>query len=145
MSVQGKPTVSVLVEGFSEDLKRAGISKAELKTEAELLLRKFGVPVVSNGSHPHDLRFYIHVAGREVMEKEGRGRKEYWFVLTCEAQQPVRLHRNPSIAILDAATWTTAAQRSGYMTSRKSLRNAITNSVQQDTKEFINAYLEANQ
>ena len=141
-SLKGKPKVDVLIEPLPEALKRAGISDAEIKTEVELLLRNVGVPVANLATS--DLGLYFLVSGAEVTRaSDGRGTAEYYYVLTCDVIQEVRLDRNPSIVVYGATTW----KRPGsvvYATSRKFLRDSIAEDIQRATKRFINAYLEAN-
>ncbi len=65
-SLQGKPKVHVAVDvgGLNEDLERAGISDEQLKTEAELLSRKFSDPVVENNAM--DIYLQFDVTGLEM-------------------------------------------------------------------------------
>lgn len=142
-SLYGKPAVDVFVEVSGDTLSRTGLSEQQLKTEIELLLRKFDIPLVKRGSLPKtaDLTLSLSVMGDEASYAGGRKAGLYYYHVECEISQSVRLTRNPSIKVINATTW---QPPDTLGTVAKSPKATITNVVQDKTKAFINAYLEAN-
>lgn len=151
-SLEGNPTVSVLIETPPEDHRRMGLSKKQLQTEVELLLRKFDVPITKSEIRDvtwrearNRLTFYVRVVGAEVKWAGGERTGAYYYSTRCEVHQKVRLGRDLAIVVTDAVTWgtsnTVGLAPKGSMRTPKDI---ITNAVKDQTKQFINAYLEAN-
>ena len=132
------------MEHLNEDLKKAGVSEQQLQTEVELLLRKYDIPI-SKPETKSDLTLYIDVQGAEVKETGGHGTGKYYFFVGVRATQTVRLSRDTSVMVVTAVTWEVVGGL-GYIPkgSMPNLKVTIADVVKDQTKEFINAYLEAN-
>ncbi len=139
-SLLGRPKVLVMVEDIPKDLKGAGISSGQLKTEVELLLRQSGISVTTTVDGT--IHLIVTVNGFETIL--GNDKTEgFVFIVNVEVWQMVRLHRLTPVIVTGATTWRTATGY-GFSPKRPSARDYITRQVTIRTKQFINAYLEAN-
>ena len=141
-SLKGRPSVLVAVD-CSKDVRKAGVSWQQLTTEVELLLRKFGVPVGTD-LNDNDITLYINTAGYEITSASGEGTGKYYYVVRFEAGQCVRLDRNPSIRVVGAITWQVPTTVGYLPAGSKGIKDTLTDITTDNTKRFINAYLEAN-
>ena len=133
-TLKGLTGVSVTVEPFSEQAKRAGFDERSFQTDAELKLRVAGIHVLSETEMlktPGMPSIYLVV----ILLHERRGERAA-FSGRIELKQFVRLQRDRSIGT-DAATWSNAWVGVGDLPY---IRERVNDMVDQ----FINAWLSVN-
>jgi hypothetical protein len=138
-TLEGVPSIYVLVEDISADLKQAGLSTAMLQTDAELRLRAAGIRVASEQeffSLPGSPYLYVVVTGIRDATTAGR-HLGYSAAVSIEFVQYVRLERDLSIRG-PATTWSVGNIVTG------STGEVIRESVRDLTDHFANLYLTAN-
>jgi hypothetical protein len=138
-TLAGVPSVHILVEELSDDLKKAGLSTAMLQTDAELRLRTVGIRVATEDesfSLPGSPYLYVAVTGIKDATTTGKYRG-YSAAVELQFVQAVGLNRDPSIRV-EAPTWSIMNIVTG------STVEVIRKSVRDFTDHFANAYLTAN-
>ncbi len=147
-TLRGLTGLAVLVEEVSRDLERAGLSRSQLQTDAELRLRKAGIRVLTpeealaTAGGPF---LYINVSGGRVRSEDGflfhGSLLGYGVCIRVSLHQEVRLARDPAVTAYDAETWSSDGIL--QMVDVSSLR-LIRESVADQVDQFINAYLAVN-
>ena len=138
ISLKGLGEIDVLVDELTVDLMDAGLSRTELQSEVQRILRTADIPVRRNA----DAYLYIQLSGFEHRDQDRKGTGEYSYAIDASLRQTVRLARDQKIVVLGAATW----QGTGKMGTRlkESLKQDIADIVREMTSHFVTAYLEAN-
>ena len=134
VTLKGLTGVSVTVETFSKQAKRAGFDERTFQTDAELKLRMAGIHVLSETEMlktPGMPNLYLVVNALH----ERRGERAA-FSGRIELKQFVRLKRDRSIGT-DAATWSNAWVGVGDLPF-------IREGVKDYMDKFINAWLSVN-
>jgi uncharacterized protein (DUF1330 family) len=98
-SLQGVKRIAVVVEGKTPALERQGVGTQQLRTAAELRLRKAGLPVAKAKAQAAYLSVSVSVL--DVAELPA-----YACSVAVELYQPVSLQRDPQILVL-SSTWST--------------------------------------
>ena len=132
-SMVGLSGVRVVIEQLESDLEQDGLTMRQLQTDAELRLRKAGIPVRED---------YSTVLYISVSTIKGQSREFFYaYAIRVELRQNAWLDRNPKILVPGVATWEAATL--GFIPVREVVRE-IRNNVNDFVDEFINKYLAAN-
>ena len=127
-SLKNLKSLYVLVEKLPSGLEQAGISREQVKTDAELRLRRSGILVA-----PTFPSAYLYININAMQAEDG-----WIFAVQLSFEQSVSLERDPSISTI-ASTWTTGSV-ARYSNSRlQELRRLVGDLVD----GFINEYLGA--
>ncbi len=136
--LQGLEGVSVLVEYIEPEVEKYGLTRKDLQTDTELLLRQYGIKVLTfeeRLSMPEMPLLYINVTAyiREEIPVAA-------VAILVELHEDVLLLREPTRTCVGACTW-----QGGYVVrvgvnGIKDLREDVKDLV----NEFINDYLAAN-
>lgn len=135
--LRGLPGVSVLIEGMPVATKSEAIDQQQLKTEAELRLRRAGIRVFTFGEIMHGglpvPTLYVNFNAIEVT-------KGFYAVsLEVEVHDSICLLRDPSVKTI-ATTWD-----KGFLLAVRSDRiREVKDTLGDMIEEFANAYLAAN-
>jgi len=136
-TLKGLQGVEVVVENLDQDIERTVLTKGQIQTEVEVLLRHAGVAVLSREEDleaPGRPYLYVNVnifkPGAEPL---------YVYALAVELRQGVRLARDQEVLCF-AATWSTGYV--GIVGSNK--LQEIRAHLADDVDEFANAYLAVN-
>ncbi len=128
--LKGLGAVRVGVEELTPMAEQLGLTRQTLRTDVELLLRKYGIEVEKN---PKTNYLYVTVG---VMRNEIG---VIGYNISVEFSDIVILVRNPEI-ITSASVW----QMGGYGTVGRDNFKEIRTTVEDFVKAFINDYLAAN-
>lgn len=130
----------------SEDTKVSGASAKEIQTEVELLLRQYGVRVLSQEEY-RNTGAALSILARGFYEHTVSGKRQgYFSVVSLEIEEYAYIARTikpderPTPVLV--RTWETSRAKSG---PPESLKPSTMESVQQVVKEFANEFLKANQ
>lgn len=135
-SLVGLPGVRVTVEELDEQWTKNGISEDALTTDAELRLRRSGVPVIASGDRRRSLPYlYINV---HLLDSQDVASGVVVYSITVELHQYARsqvTHQE-----VDAATWQRGALGTIGVNNLRQVRDNVGDYVDR----FINDYLAAN-
>ena len=130
----------MLVEGFDDADKRAGLTESQLKTDVELRLRQLGIPVLTEEqwlNAPGMPALYVNVNSQQVTSFDVPFQ---YFSIRVQLAQRVVLVRDSTIRVT-AATWSKGSlSGAGTMVFVKSVRENLHILVDR----FATAYLEQN-
>jgi len=132
-TLKGIKGVAVLVMDFSSELRKVGMSKHQIKTDAELKLRLAGIKIFSlEESIIKPGAPYLHIYTNAF--KAGG-----YFVYNCDVElnQIVSLARNPATKTI-ASTWSTSMV--GINSNPENIRTTVKDLIDR----FLNAYLSVN-
>ncbi len=135
--LKGLEAISVVVNDLPPTVERAGLTKRQLHTEAELRLRRAGIRVIRMEEDLALRRSAVLVVTAGVQEaEEGR----YIYHIELLVLQPAALVRDPAINTL-ATTWASPAWMG--LVSRTEL-NVVRERVGDLADQFSNAFLAVN-
>ena len=98
-ALRGVSSLSVVVDSRDRDLRSAGVTAQNLKSNAEVTLRSAGIKVVS--PEPHSPYLHIIVTLRRAPDTS-----LYAFWIEVSFKQAATLRRDPSVWVT-ATTWST--------------------------------------
>jgi hypothetical protein len=137
-SLKGLNGVGVVVESLRAEMDQVGLNRTSIQTDVELKLRQAGVTVLTRAevlAAPGGPYLYI------IVNTTTSTGALYAYVINVQLLQDIRLDRDPSIRIIDTATWSVA----GFGTVlRNNLRNVIRDTIKDRVDIFLNAYLSVN-
>jgi hypothetical protein len=136
-SLAGMKQVAVMVEDLREDIQKDGLHDYDLRTDAELALRKAGLRVISmheNNALPGSPYLYYRVSST-YSERT----LQYSFAVEVNLIQQVVTEREPKISI-PAVTWSLIGV--GYV--GKYNLQTIRSTGSDLLNMFVNAWLAAN-
>ena len=129
-TLRGINAIHVIVEGINPDAVKDGLSIDQLKTDAELRLRKAGI-VVSDTSSP-----YVYV---RVTLVKAVGSNQYAYDCHVSLEQIITVKANQVVTM--AATWSRGTV--GLAGSQRMTR-VVRDEVSDLVDEFANAFLSVN-
>jgi len=131
-TLKGLGGMYVIVDGVDPEIEQGGLTKAQIKTDAELKLGFAGIKMVSGGG-PY---LYVRV---DVLKLKGEGAYTgvYTYEIGIELKQDVILSRDTGIEEF-ATTWSTGAF--GLTPDLNIIRSTTKDYID----EFISAYLSVN-
>ena len=129
----------------SEDTESSGASAKDIQTEVELMLRKYGIRVLTQEEYK-STGAALSILARGFYEHTVSGKRQgYFSVVSLEVEEYAYILRAikpdalPSPVLV--RTWESTRAKSG---PPESLKSATMESIEQVVKEFANAYLKAN-
>lgn len=139
-SLRGLKGIYVLVEKVGGRVEQQGLTTSQLKTDAELKLRKAGIRVATSGESldSHIGTLHISVTASPTQSVPNL----YQVTIVVELLQDVRLARDPTISVFSAATY--AVWRGCGTVGVDHLRDDVRNAAGDDVDVFINDYLAMN-
>lgn len=139
-SLRGLKGVYVLVEKVSGRVEQQGLTTSQLKTDAELKLRKAGIRVATRGESLDSNIGTLHIS--VTASPTQTVPNLYQVSIVVELLQDVRLVRDPTISVVSAATY--AVSRGCGTVGVDHLRDDVRNAAGDDVDVFINDYLAMN-
>jgi hypothetical protein len=131
-TLRGIQRVKVLIERLDSDATNYGITESELRTQAELELRRTGIRVADSD----DLlapTFYINL---NIIRKDGF----HAYHLEAELDQDVFLIRSPTIKAYGVGTWSSAFLGVAF----RDVAVAVRTDLARVLERFLNDYLSVN-
>lgn len=142
-TLRGLTGVEVVVEKVSLEIERAGPTRSQLQTDAELRLRKAGIRILTEQESlatAGGAFLYIHVTGLRAHSTTGRP-LGYAADSQVSLKQRVWLARDPAITASGAETWSSSGVLNTFdLPNMRAVRESVADQVDR----FINAYLAVN-
>jgi hypothetical protein len=139
-SLRGLKGIYVLVERIGGRVEQQGLTTSQLKTDAELKLRKAGIRVATRGESLDSSVGTLHIS--VTANPTQSVPNLYQVSIIVELLQEVRLVRDPTITVVSATTY--AVARSCGTVGIDHLRDDVRNAASDDVDVFINDYLAMN-
>lgn len=138
ISLKGLKEIAVLVEELTPELKKAGVSRAQLQADVERVLEAHGIALRKDA----DPYLYVLISGFEHRDPRGLGTGQFTYAIDLSLRQTVRLTWDPMIEVSGASTWLAIGQMG--VRSKKSLEQDMSKIVDEMIGEFLAAYEQAN-